>query len=58
MKLTKSRFQKVLHKNGNQTRKKYKTQMKILTHKNTVRNNSSLGKSFHLHNKTMRLYNK
>jgi hypothetical protein len=57
MKLTKSRLQKIIHnKNGNQTRKKYKAQIKLLKHTNTIRNYSSLKKPFNLHNKTIKNY--
>jgi hypothetical protein len=50
MKLTKYRLQKIISKNGKQTRKKYKTNLKLLTHHNTARNK----KQFNLHNRTLK----
>ena len=51
MKLTKARLQKVINnKFGKQTRKKFKKQLKLLNHNNTVRNK----KDFNLRNKTIR----
>lgn len=51
MKLTKARLQKVINnKFGKQTRKKFKKQLKLLNHNNTVRNK----KDFNLRNRTIR----
>ncbi len=51
MKLTKARLQKILtNKNGKQTRKKYKRNIKLLNHTTTVRNK----KDFNLLNRTIR----
>lgn len=50
MKLTKYRLQKIIAKNGKQTRKKYKTNLKLLKHHNSVRNK----KPFNLHNRSIR----
>ncbi len=51
MKLTKARLQKILtNKNGKQTKKKYKRNIKLLNHTNTVRNK----KEFNLLNRTIR----
>jgi len=52
MKLTKYRLQKIISKNGKQTRKKYKTNVKLLTHHNTARNK----KQFNLHNRTLKFH--
>ena len=51
MKLTKIRLQKIINnKFGKQTRKKFKKQLKLLNHNNTVRNR----KQFNLRNRTIR----
>ena len=51
MKLTKVRLQKVINnKFGKQTRKKFKKNVKVLNHNNTVRNK----KAFNLRNRTIR----
>jgi hypothetical protein len=51
MKLTKARLQKIINnKHGKQTRKKYKKNIKVLNHTNTVRNK----KDFNLLNRTIR----
>lgn len=49
MKITKHRLQKIISKNGKQTKKKYKTYLKLLKHHNTARNR----KPFNLHNRTI-----
>lgn len=51
MKLTKVRLQKIIgNKNGKQTRKRFKKNIKVLNHSNTVRNK----KEFNLRNRTIR----
>ena len=51
MKLTKVRLQKIINnKSGKQTKKKFKKNIKILNHTNTVRNR----KQFNLHNRTIK----
>ena len=50
MKLTKHRLQKIISKNGKQTKKKYKTHLKVLKHYNTARNR----RPFNLHNKSIK----
>ena len=50
MKLTKCRLQKIIGNNGQQTRKKFKKNVKVLNHINTVRNK----KQFNLHNRTIK----
>ncbi len=55
MKLTKARLQKIItNKNGNQTKKKYKKNLKLLHHTNTVRNK----KEFNLLNRSIRNWTK
>jgi hypothetical protein len=53
MKITKYRLQKIINKNGKQTRKKFKGNKKILTHTNTVRNK----RPFNLLNRSIKNWN-
>ena len=51
MKLTKVRLQKIINnKSGKQTKKKFKKNVKVLNHTNTIRNK----KQFNLHNRTIK----
>jgi hypothetical protein len=50
MKLTKVRFRKIIGNNGKQTRKKFKKNVKVLNHTNTVSNK----KQFNLRNRTIK----
>ena len=51
MKLTKIRLQKIINnKTGKQTKKKFKKNVKVLNHTNTVRNR----RQFNLHNRTIK----
>ena len=51
MKLTKVRLQKIINnKTGKQTKKKFKKNVKVLNHTNTVRNI----RQFNLHNRTIK----
>jgi hypothetical protein len=51
MKLTKVRLHKIINNNkGKQSRKKFKKNVSLLKHTNTVRNN----KQFNLHNRTIK----
>jgi hypothetical protein len=51
MKLTKVRLQKIINnKTGKQTKKKFKKNVKVLNHTNTVRNR----RQFNLHNRTIK----
>jgi hypothetical protein len=50
MKITKYRLQKAINNTNNQTRKKYKTNIKLLNHTNTNRNR----KQFNLLNRTIK----
>jgi uncharacterized protein YkuJ len=53
MKLTKARLIKIINTNNKQTRKKFKKNVKVLNHVNTVRNK----KQFNLRNTTVRNWN-
>ena len=51
MKLTKIRLQKIINnKTGKQTKKKFKKNVKVLNHSNSVRNR----RQFNLHNRTIK----
>jgi hypothetical protein len=51
MKLTKVRLQKIINnKTGKQTKKKFKKNVKVLNHSNSVRNR----RQFNLHNRTIK----
>lgn len=53
MRLTKHRLQKIISNSGNQTRKKYKKNIKILNHTNTARRK----RQFNLRNNTLKQIN-